>query len=94
LGGDLGKIATEIWGRVIVIDYLLPEEMQLDETWGNRVVKAIGWLGITAAYEGNEVRAENQEIAGEVAGSIQFTTARGYEEPDVIAFVAMFMENE
>lgn len=52
-----------------------------------------GRLGITATYEGNEVRAEGQEIAGKVASSMQFTTQRTLEDPDAIGFVAMFTGN-
>jgi hypothetical protein len=80
----------EIWGRVIAIDYELPQGEQLDDTWGNKVVEALSRLGITAEYDGSEVRADGQEIAGKVASSIQFTTARTLEDPDVIGFTAMF----
>ena len=84
---------TEIYGRVIGIDYELPEGNRLDDTWGNKVVEALGRLGITATYEGNEVRADGQEIAGKVASSIQFTTARPLDDPDIIGFTAMFPGN-
>jgi len=83
----------EIWGRVISIDYELPEGERLDDAWGNKVVEALSQLGITAEYGGSEVRADGQEIAGKVASSIQFTTARSDEDPDVIAFTAMFPGN-
>jgi hypothetical protein len=82
---------TQMWGRVIVIDYELPEGTRLDDTWGDKVVTALGRLGITAEYDGGEVRAEQQTIAGREAASIQFTTARSLEDPDAIAFTAMFM---
>jgi hypothetical protein len=84
---------TEIYGRVIAIDYELSEGNRLDDTWGNKVVEALGRLGITATYEGNEVRADGQEIAGKVASSMQFTTQRSLEDPDAIGFVAMFPGN-
>jgi len=76
----------EMWGRVISIDYQLPENKRLDDTWGDKTVKALGRLGITAEYEGNEVTAEQQKTAGKMASSIQFTTQQGLEDPDVIAF--------
>lgn len=82
---------TQIWGRVISIDYELPEGTRLDDTWGDKVVTALDRLGITAEFDGGEVRAEQQTIAGREAGSIQFTTARSLDDPDVIGFTAMFM---
>ncbi len=85
---------NEIYGRVIGIDYALPAGKRLDESWGNKVVAALGRLDITAEYSGSEVRAENQEIAGNEASSIQFTTSRSLDDPDVIGFVAMFLENK
>lgn len=81
----------EMWGRMIAIDYEQPEGKRLDDTWGEKVVEALGRLGIAAEYEGSEVRADGQEIAGREASSMQFTTSRGSEEPDVIGFTAMFM---
>jgi hypothetical protein len=81
---------SEIYGRVISINFILPEGRRLDDSWGTKVVKALGRLGITGINEGDEVRADGQEIAGKVATSMQFTTARGYDDPDVIGFVAMF----
>ncbi len=84
---------TEMWGRVVGIDYELPEGKRLDDTWGEKVAKALGRLGITATYDGNEVTADGQEIAGKVASNIQFTTQRTLEDPDVIGFVAMFSRN-
>ena len=49
----------EKWGRVISIDYQLPKDKRLDDTWGDKGVKALGRLGITAEYNGkSEVRAE------------------------------------
>jgi hypothetical protein len=83
----------KIYGRVIAIDYQLPEGKRLDDTWGDKAVMALGRLGITAEYDGNEVRAEQQTIAGKEASSIQFTTQRTLEDPDVIGFVAMFPRN-
>jgi len=83
----------EAWGRVIGIDYQLPEDKRLDDTWGDKVVMALGRLGITAEYDGSEVRAEQQTIAGREASSIQFTTQRTLEDPDVIGFTAMFPPN-
>jgi len=82
---------THIYGRVISIDYQLPEGTRLDDTWGDKVVAALDRLGVAAESDGGEVRAEQQTIAGREAASIQFTTARGLDEPDVIAFTAMFM---
>ena len=82
---------TQIYGRVIAIDYQLPEGSRLDDTWGDKVVTALGRLDITAEYDGGEVRAEQQTIAGREAASIQFTTSRPLDEPDSIAFTAMFM---
>ncbi len=84
---------TEIWGRVIGIDFELLEGTRLDDTWGNKVVEALGRLGIAATNEGDAVRADGQEIAGTVASSMQFTTARGLDDPDVIGFTAMFPGN-
>jgi len=81
---------TKMWGRVIAIDYELPEGTRLDDTWGDKVVTALDRLGITAEYDGGEVRAEQQTLAGREAGSIQFTTARSDDDPDVIGFTAMF----
>ncbi len=83
----------EMWGRVIVIDYELPEDKRLDDSWGIKVVEALDRLGITAEYAGSEVRADQQTIAGKEASSIQFTTQRTLEDPDVIGFVAMFPKN-
>jgi len=80
---------AKMWGRVISIDYELPEGTRLDDTWGDKVVAAVGRLGIAAEYAGNEVRAEEQTIAGREATSIQFTTARSLDDPDVIGFTAM-----
>jgi hypothetical protein len=84
---------TEIYGRVIGIDFVLPDGKRLDDTWGAKVGEALSRLGITGVNEGDEVRADGQEIAGKMASSMQFTTARGYEDPDVIGFVAMFSGN-
>jgi hypothetical protein len=81
----------QIYGRVIAIDYQLPEGGRLDDTWGDKVVAALERLGVTAEYDGGEVRAEQQTIAGREAASIQFTTARPQDEPDSIALSAMFM---
>jgi hypothetical protein len=83
---------TQIYGRVIAIDYQLPEGGRLDDTWGDKVVAALERLGVTAEYDGGEVRAEQQTIAGREAASIQFTTARPEDEPDSIALSAMFMQ--
>lgn len=83
----------EMWGRVIAIVYELPKDNRLDDTWGEKVVEALDRLGITATYEGNEVRGEKQKIAGQEASSIQLTTQRTIEDPDVIAFTAMFLQN-
>lgn len=83
---------TQMWGRVISIDYELPEGTRLDDTWGDKVVAALDRLGVTAEFDGGEVRAEQQTIAGREAASIQFTTARGLDDPDAIAFTAMFMQ--
>ena len=85
---------NKIWGRVIAIDYQLPEDIRLDDSWGDKVVMALDRLGITAEYDGSEVRAEQQTIAGKEASSIQFTTARTLEEPDAIGFTAMFPPGE
>jgi hypothetical protein len=82
---------TQIYGRVIAIDYQLPESGRLDDTWGDKVVAALERLGVTAEYDGGEVRAEQQTIAGKEAASMQFTTARSDDEPDAIALSAMFM---
>jgi hypothetical protein len=81
---------TKIYGRVIAIDYALPEGTRLDDTWGDKVVTALGRLGIAAENFGDEVRADQQTIAGREAASIQFTTARPLDEPDSIGFTAMF----
>ena len=81
---------TQMWGRVIAIDYLLPEGTRLDDTWGDKVVKAVSRLGIAAEYDGGEVRADQQTIAGKEASSMQFTTARNLDDPDAIAFTVMF----
>jgi hypothetical protein len=81
----------QMWGRVISIDYELPEGTRLDDTWGNRVVTALSRLGIIAEYDGGEVRADGQTIAGREAASMQFTTSRNLDDPDVIGFTAMFM---
>jgi len=83
---------TQIFGRVIAIDYQLSESTRLDDTWGDKVVAALERLGVTAEYDGGEVRAEQQTIAGREAASIQFTTARQEDEPDSIALSAMFMQ--
>ena len=80
----------QMWGRVISIDYELPEGTRLDDTWGDKVVTALGRLGITGEYDGGEVRADQQTIAGREAASIQFTTSRTLDDPDAIAFTAMF----
>ncbi len=80
----------QMWGRVISIDYELPEGTRLDDTWGDKVVAAAARLGITAEVDGNEVRADGQTIAGNEASSMQFTTARNLDDPDAIAFTAMF----
>jgi len=93
LNDEIMSDKEEMWGRVIVIDYMLPEDKRLDDSWGNKVVEALGRLGITAEYAGSEVRAEQQTIAGKEASSIQFTTQRTLEDPDVIGFVAMFPPN-
>lgn len=82
---------SQIWGRVISIDYELAEGTRLDDTWGEKVVTAAARLGITAEVDGNEVRADGQTIAGREASSMQFTTARNLDDPDAIAFTAMFM---
>ena len=84
---------SQIWGRVIAIDYELPEGTRLDDTWGDKVVTAMERLGNAAEYDGGEVRAEQQSIAGRGAASIQFTTSRSLDDPDAIAFTAMFMPN-
>jgi len=55
------------------------------------VVTALGRLDITGEYDGGEVRADQQTIAGREAATIQFTTARSLDDPDAIAFTAMFM---
>ena len=82
---------TKIYGRVISIDYELPEGTRLDDTWGDKVVAALARLGITGEYDGSEVRADGQTIAGREAASMQFTTSRNLDDPDAIAFTAMFM---
>jgi hypothetical protein len=79
-----------VWGRVISIDYQLPEGKRLDDTWGGKVAASLGRLNMTAEYEGDEVTGENQTIAGQEAGTIQLTTQRTLEDPDLIAFTAMF----
>jgi hypothetical protein len=81
---------TQIYGRVIAIDYALPEGTRLDDTWGDKVVTALARLGIAAENFGDEVRADQQTIAGREAASMQFTTARPMDDPDSIAFTAMF----
>ncbi len=81
----------QMWGRVIAIDYELPEGTRLDDTWGDKVVAAMERLGITAEYDGHEVRADGQTIAGREAASMQITTSRSLDDPDAIAFTAMFM---
>lgn len=83
----------EMWGRVISIDYQLPKDKRLDDTWGDKVVKALGRLGITAEYNGkSEVRAEQQKIADETAASIQVTSQRRHEEDqDAIGFTTLIM---
>ncbi len=64
----------EIYGRVISCDYGL-QQGNLDESWRNRVVRAMGRLGITAVVDGSEVIAKNQEIANTEFGRLQFTTS-------------------
>lgn len=82
---------TKMYGRVISIEYELPEGTRLDDSWGDKVVAALGRLGVTAEYDGHEVRADGQTIAGREAASMQFTTSRSSDDPDAIAFTAMFM---
>jgi len=91
LNGQIMSDETQMWGRVISIDYELPEGARLDDTWGDKVVTALGRLDITGEYDGGEVRADQQTIAGREAATIQFTTARSLDDPDAIAFTAMFM---
>ena len=90
LNGQIMADDKQMWGRVISIDYELPGGKRLDDTWGDKVVTALDRLGITAEYDGGEVRADQQSIAGREASSIQFTTAGSDDDPDVIAFTAMF----
>jgi hypothetical protein len=87
-----GTRNKQMSGRVISIDYELPGGKRLDDTWGDKVVTALDRLGISAEYDGGEVRADQQSIAGREASSIQFTTARSVDDPDVIAFTAMFTQ--
>ena len=81
---------SKMWGRTIAIDYELPEGTRLDDSWGDKVVAALGRLGVAAEYDGGEVRADGQTIAGREALSMQLTTARGVDDPDAIAFTAAF----
>ena len=81
---------TQMWGRVITIDYQLAADTRLDNSWGDKVVLALSRLDITAEYDVSEVVAEQQVIAGKEFGRIQFTTGRTLEEPDVIGFTIMF----
>jgi len=55
------------------------------------VVTALSRFRIIAEYDGGEVRADGQTIAGREAASMQFTTSRNLDDPDVIGFTAMFM---
>ena len=52
---------TKIYGRVISIDYELPEGTRLDDTWGDKVVAALARLGISGKYDGGEVRAMGRQ---------------------------------
>lgn len=69
----------KIWGHLIGIEYLMQEGKRLDDTWGHKIVKALGRLGITATIEGNSVRADGQKIAGKIASSFQFVKAEDIE---------------
>jgi hypothetical protein len=81
---------TKMWGRLISIDYQLPEGTRLDDSWGDKAVAALARLGVAAEFDGSEVRADGETIAGKEALSMQLTTSRGVDEPDAIAFTAMF----
>jgi len=89
LNSEIPYEKKEMYGRVISCDYEL-QHGNLDQSWGNRVVTAMGRLGITAVIDGSEVIAEKQEIANTKFIRLQFTTSRGTGDPDSIAATFLF----
>jgi len=81
---------THIYGRVIVVDFILPEGKELDNTWGPKLVRGIKEVGLNGVFSGNEVRVPGGEIAGEIATIIQFTTGTADDYRAVVAFVGRF----
>ena len=89
LSSEILHDRQEMYGRVIGCDYGL-QQGNLDESWGNGVVTAMGRLGITAVIDGSEVIAEGQEIANTKFIRLQFTTSRGTGDPDLIGATFLF----
>jgi len=79
----------EIYGRVIVCDYAL-QQGNFDGNWKSGVVTAMARLGIKAVTDGNQVVAQNQQIADTKFTRLQFTTAQGADDPDSIAATFLF----
>ncbi|MCP4633893.1 MAG: hypothetical protein GY855_13285, partial [candidate division Zixibacteria bacterium] len=84
LTGELSYDRQEIYGRVLSFNYGL-KQGNLDESWGKNVETAMGRLGITVKVKRSEVRAKDQEIENIKFASLQFTTSRGLDEPDLIS---------
>lgn len=81
---------THVYGRVIAIDFVLPEGKILDDTWGDKVVAALARMNIASEKDVNEVRADGQEIVGKKASHIQVTTGTAEDYKSVIGITARF----
>lgn len=83
---------THIYGRVIVVDFIFPEGVVLDDSWGPMLVQGLKKeIGINGVFSGNEIRADGgQEIGGERATTMQFTTGTADNNRTSLAFVGSF----
>ena len=88
LEGRVAYEKTQIFGTVIGVDLKLTEG-RLDDGWTAKAVAALASLDIEAQDEGNEVRAEQQSVAGHAFVSLQVTSSRGTEEQDSLGAVLL-----
>jgi hypothetical protein len=80
---------THIYGRVIAIDFVLPEGNILDDSWTHKVVKGLSELDMDGVRDGNSVRASGT-IDGQEASHIHVTAGTVNDHKSVIGAVFRF----